>query len=127
MIVLDGSDRILLGIRAKDPNRGKWVLPGGKVRPYETLEDAARREIREETGLEVEIDGIATIRELVTPGIEHRLIVYSNAHVVGGELTGASDLEAPAFFRPEELTTLDLSDVVRNVLDELGFLCTLVA
>lgn len=47
---------ILLGRRGKDPNRGLYVLPGGGVEDNESLEDALRREIKEETGLDIESD-----------------------------------------------------------------------
>jgi 8-oxo-dGTP diphosphatase len=49
------DDRILLGERGKEPLKGYWSLPGGVVEIGETLEQAIRREIREETNLEIEI------------------------------------------------------------------------
>jgi len=48
-IVVDG--RILLLQRSRDPERGCWGIPGGKVELFETVEQAARREIREELGI----------------------------------------------------------------------------
>jgi HAD superfamily hydrolase (TIGR01450 family) len=51
-VVFDGSGRVLLGRRA---DNGLWGLPSGRVEPAETVEEAAVREVREETGLEVEV------------------------------------------------------------------------
>jgi 8-oxo-dGTP diphosphatase len=121
VVVADGQ-RVLLGQRGKEPNRGKWVLPGGKIEAFETIEDAAVREIREETGLEIQLTGVATVREIVNPPHEHRIIVFSEARAVGGRLAASSDLESVRFCSREDLADLDLSEVVGGVLEELGWL-----
>lgn len=55
-LVRDGA--ILLCRRATEPEVGRWALPGGFVDPGETPEAAARREVREETGVEAELVGL---------------------------------------------------------------------
>src|ERR1700761_8105482 len=57
--------KVLLGERARSPGQGLFSLPGGVVELGETLEEAARREVREETGLEVEISGFVRHNEVV--------------------------------------------------------------
>jgi 8-oxo-dGTP diphosphatase len=52
-VVHDAAGRLLLIQRGHDPHRGLWSLPGGRVEPGESPEQAVRREVREETGLEV--------------------------------------------------------------------------
>ena len=54
-VVRDGAGRLLLIRRGREPSRGLWSLPGGRVEPGETLEQAVVREVREETGLEVRV------------------------------------------------------------------------
>ena len=53
-IVKDEKDRILLVKRAKNPYKGFWAFPGGKIRIGETINDAAKREVKEETGLNID-------------------------------------------------------------------------
>src|SRR2546430_16924216 len=52
-VVKDQAGRLLLVRRGREPGRGRWSLPGGRVEPGETAAEAAVREVREETGLDV--------------------------------------------------------------------------
>jgi 8-oxo-dGTP diphosphatase len=52
-VVHDASGRLLLVRRGRDPHRGRWSLPGGRVEPGESPQQAVEREVREETGLAV--------------------------------------------------------------------------
>jgi 8-oxo-dGTP diphosphatase len=52
-VVHDTSGRLLLVRRGRDPHRGRWSLPGGRIEPGETPEQAVEREVGEETGLVV--------------------------------------------------------------------------
>ena len=119
VIVMDGEN-VLLGRRAKDPNRGKWVIPGGKIEPFETISDAARRELREETGLEIEVVSQLGVFEIVNPPEEHRIIVYSWGRVTGGELKAASDVSDLKFVNKWEIPQLEVTDFVRGVLKAAG-------
>ena len=52
-VVHDAAGRLLLIQRGHDPHRGRWSLPGGRIEPGESPEQAVVREVREETGLDV--------------------------------------------------------------------------
>jgi 8-oxo-dGTP diphosphatase len=73
-VVRDESGRILVVRRARPPSQGLWSIPGGRVEPGETLAEAARREVREETGLDVDIQEV-----LGHVDIPHGEIVYDVA------------------------------------------------
>lgn len=57
VVVHDGA--LLLVQRGTEPGRGQWSIPGGRVEPREPLWEAVVREVREETGIEVAVDGLA--------------------------------------------------------------------
>jgi 8-oxo-dGTP diphosphatase len=57
-VVFDDAGRLLLIRRGHDPHAGLWSLPGGRVEDGETLEQAVRREVREETGVDVSVGGV---------------------------------------------------------------------
>jgi 8-oxo-dGTP diphosphatase len=118
--VRDEANRILLGKRNKDPQRGSWIIPGGKIRPFESIGEAAARELREETGLEVEVQNQFRVYEIVNPPNEHRIVIYSWGKVVGGTAKASDDLSELAFFSPNELSDLQTSPLVRKVLSDAG-------
>jgi len=118
VIVRDGDNRILLGKRNKDPQRGSWILPGGKIRAFESIAEAAARELQEETGLEIEVDKQFQVYEIIDPPNEHRIVIYSWARVRGGCLRAGDDVSEVRFVSFEELGDLPLTPLVRRVLQD---------
>ena len=122
-VLITEGDRILLGRRNKEPNFGKWVLPGGKIEFGETHIQAAYREAKEELGLEIEIIRLAGNRlyYIIEPD-EHRIIVYSIARVVKGDISPSSDISEARFFTRDELKNIEITPVVTQVLRDEGWL-----
>src|SRR5690554_1277172 len=111
VVVKDG--KILLVKRRTEPSKGLWSVPGGKVEQDETLTEAVVREVREETGLEIEVDGVAGVFELkaTVEGLPefHYTIVDYFAHPVGGELMPGDDAEEIRWVSLEELDDYELT------------------
>ncbi|MBI1791592.1 MAG: NUDIX hydrolase [Acidobacteria bacterium] len=94
-IILDG-DRVLLVERGKPPQQGLWSLPGGAVETGETLDAAVRREILEETGLEIEPLSVVEVFERITRdaagAVEyHYVLIDYLCRVTGGALEARDD------------------------------------
>ncbi|MGE0119301.1 MAG: NUDIX hydrolase [Dongiaceae bacterium] len=122
-VLVEDGGRLLLGERAKEPFRGKWIVPGGGVRFLENFEQAATREIQEETGIEIELQGVIDVQEIVVPPDEHRVVVYCRATYKAGDLRPGSDLSAARFFTRDEVQALvaqsEVTPTVERVLRKM--------
>ena len=96
VIVEDG--RVLLVRRGSEPLKGHWTLPGGVLEVGETLAAGVAREVKEETGLEVETEELVEILDRIHRDGEriryHYVIADYLCRVTGGELRAASDAAA---------------------------------
>ena len=116
---------VLLVQRATAPNAGLWAIPGGKVQPGETLQQAAEREIKEETGVliragepifcfdVIERDGHGELRY-------HYVIVDLLAEYLGGEPQADDDALDAAWVEPQALARLDVNATTRQLLARLN-------
>jgi 8-oxo-dGTP diphosphatase len=121
LLVRNEANQILLGKRNKDPQRGNWVIPGGKIHAFESIAEAAARELREETGLVVEVGDRFNVYEIINPPNEHRIVIYSWAKVVGGAAKASDDLSELKFFELKELGEVPVTPLVRQVLIDAGY------
>jgi mutator protein MutT len=72
-VILDARGRVLLVRRAKAPAAGTWSLPGGRIEPGETPEEAVVREIREETGLPTRVLAPLGVVEIAGEGMRYAI------------------------------------------------------
>lgn len=121
LLTFDMEGRLLL---AKHRATGRWVAPGGMVEPDERPSDAAIREMREETGCEVQLRGIIgcfggpNFRVLYDNGDEaaYVMTVY-RARIVSGEpRPNQQETVEVRFVTPQEAADLDLADWLSEVL-----------
>jgi ADP-ribose pyrophosphatase YjhB (NUDIX family) len=113
-IITAGDDRIVLVRRAIEPGHGRWVFPGGYVDRGEEITAAARREAREEAGLDVRIDGLVNIYSY--PGWPLIIVVY-RATCVGGELCIDDESSEARLFSAGEIPWAELA--FRSTADAL--------
>ncbi|HEX3610445.1 MAG TPA: NUDIX domain-containing protein [Sporichthyaceae bacterium] len=121
-IVHDDEHRLLMIRRANPPAAGRWSLPGGRVEGAETDIEAVRREVVEETGLEVTV-GIR-IGTVVLPGIDgisYDVRDYACA-VAGGRLRAGDDATDARWVRRAELVVLDTAPGLVDTLEQWGML-----
>jgi len=91
-----------------------WSIPGGRVEPGETTEQAAAREVREETGLSVEVGDL-----LLTVTIGDYLVHDFAATVVGGALAAGDDAAEVRWVNRDELRALPVTSSVLDAIDVL--------
>lgn len=101
------GNQVLLVKRGVEPERGKWALPAGYVNGNEDPQQAAIREAREETGLDIEITALLDVI-YNPPRPDGRfngasIIIVYRGRVVGGELQAGDDVMAAAWFSIDNL------------------------
>jgi 8-oxo-dGTP diphosphatase len=115
------NGRVLIVRRAQPSTNGLYTLPGGVVEIGETLVDAVMREVREETGLEIDPQGLAGYRQVIARDgsgrIErHFVILPFAARWLAGEILLNDELAEGLWLAPSELpglkTTEGLADIV---------------
>jgi ADP-ribose pyrophosphatase YjhB (NUDIX family) len=109
-VIVERDGEVLLVRRRMNPRKGLWSFPAGFVDFDEAPAEAAVRECREETGLQVEIVDLVAVIAGAEDGDADIVIVY-RARVVGGQrvdddLRAADDVDRVAFFRPQALPRL---------------------
>jgi len=127
VIVNDG--RVLLVRRGHEPLKGEWSLPGGAVEVGETLRTAVAREVREETGLDVDVGPIVEVLDRIRLDDEgrvryHFVLIDYLCRPVGGSLACASDADEARWAVLDELADYGVAEsavsVIRKALDVAG-------
>ena len=107
VIVLDADQRLLM---VKETAEGKWAVPGGWVDIFETVKEAAIKEVKQESGLDIEIVRLLAVlqreRYKDYPTLVSEVVHYFYAHVTGGQLTPSHETEEVAWFDLNHLPDL---------------------
>lgn len=120
-VVVWHDDRVLLIQRGKPPRRGQWSLPGGAQQLGETVAEAARREIREEAGLEIELGEVVATVDMIERDPSgrvryHYTLIDYVALAAGPLLRAGSDAADARWFTLAEIAGLGLwSETLRVI------------
>jgi 8-oxo-dGTP diphosphatase len=121
VVVLRG-DEVLLVRRGTPPRLGQWSLPGGRIEFGETVEAAALRELKEETGVEAQLLGLIEVLDAVftsrTSGdvIRHYVLIDFGARWLSGEPVAGDDAADARFVHHSEVAGLvEWSETVRII------------
>jgi len=121
VIVRDGL--VLIVRRANPPLQGEWSIPGGALDLGEKLRDGVAREVREETGLEVEVGPVLDVFDSIFPDAEgrtqyHYVLVDYLCRPLSGTAIAASDATELRWAKPDDLPALGMKQVTIEVIQK---------
>ena len=124
-ILVQDRDRFLLVKRGKEPYKGFWSLPGGAQELGETLEECAKRELMEETGLMADEVRFAAVRDRITRNSEgeithHYVLATFLAIAYSGEASASDDAEELGWFTADEIGDLETTPGALEFIKSLG-------
>ena len=119
---------ILMVRRGVEPGLGKWSIPGGSIELGETMEDALRREVWEETGLEIKVGDFAGVIDLIVRdengqiSFHYVILDYFATIISDGEACPATDVTECRWIPLDELKNYDITESLIKRLTRLGLL-----
>ncbi len=113
--------RMLLVKRSKEPGKGKWSIPGGRIELGETIHEAAKREMLEECSIEIEIERVLDVADSIIRDEEGRVqyhfaIIYLLARYKAGDVKAQSDAEDARWVTTNELAELVVNPQLHAVI-----------
>lgn len=106
------GDKLLLARRNRNPFKDYWVIPGGKIRVGETIEEACKREVKEEACIDIEVDDVYGIYPSIMKKGEtvsyHNFLIGVKARHVEGALSAGENMDKVRYFSKDEIEKLKL-------------------
>lgn len=125
--VICGDGKILLIRRANEPGRGLWSIPGGLVEVGERIVDAVKREVKEETGIDVEVGRLIDVIENIVVDEDgrvkfHYILIDFEAKPISEklEVRPSPEVLEARWFTPEEIKNLPITRTARILFRKMG-------
>lgn len=121
------KNRILLIRRGKEPAKGEWAIPGGRVELGETMREAVAREILEETCVSIRPGELVYFFETIQPDSDgkirfHYAIFDFMAEYLTGEPNPGDDAAEARWVSVADANTYNLNIKTRDLLNQIGFI-----
>lgn len=113
------DSKVLLVKRANPPKQGLWCIPGGKVEFGESLQQAAEREIKEETGVVIKAKAPVYVFDLIDDGKLHYIIVDLLAEYVSGVPSAGDDADDAKWFSLQDIEQPHIDGETKRLLRKL--------
>jgi ADP-ribose pyrophosphatase len=118
--VIFNGDRVLLAQRGKEPNKGRWTIPGGAIELGETVRQAVEREVREECGITVRAGDVVEVLDIVQHDEAgalrfHYVLIDLACQYTGGEIRAGDDVADVRWVHPDEFDVLNVPQRARAV------------
>ena len=118
LVCRNEKGEILLVKRNQPPNVGDWCLPGGFIEIGETVQEAALREFKEETGLEAKLIRLIDVASRVHGYWGDVVLIGYEIEVTGGELKAGDDAEEAVYFLLDNMPEI-VFDTHRHMVDKI--------
>lgn len=120
-VLVRNDNKVLLIKRGGEPFKGLWAPPGGGVELGETVFEAGKREVQEESGIEVEIEGIQEVEDYIRHDAQgkveaHTVLIRLLARYVSGMIKAGSDAADAGWFAVSEIDRLPLRPHVHDLV-----------
>ncbi len=119
--VVFNGERVLLAQRGKDPNKGRWTLPGGAIELGETVQQAVEREVREECGVCVKAGPVVEVLNIIERDEAgavrfHYVLIDLLCQYVDGETAAGDDVADARWVHPGEFDALNVPPRARAII-----------
>ena len=116
-ILINEDNKVLLTRRNITPFKDYWCLPGGHIDEFETAEQAAIREVKEETGLDFDPQFLCYMDEIFRELKVHKVVIMFYGHAKGTVETDPVEVSGAGWYSFKEALSLDLAFEHRKVLE----------